>query len=127
MIFWIAAVLFLYLVQIYLSALLLLPAEGLVSHAGPRDTIPDRGKYAGRAERALVNMKENLPFFLVPALLALAMDGVNMPAAILAAQVFFFARVAYVAVYVAGVPWVRSVVFSVGMGANLYGLWALTN
>ncbi|WP_153769829.1 MAPEG family protein [Labrenzia sp. CE80] len=126
MLFWIAAVLALYLAQIYLSATLFLPAEGLVAHAGPRDSLPDRGKYAGRAERVLVNFKENLPFFLVPAVLALALPGTDLSAATLAAQIFLVARIFFAAFYMFGVPWARSLAYGVGLGANIYGFWALT-
>lgn len=126
MLFWIAVVLCLYLVQIYLPAILLLPAEGLTAHAGPRDSIPDRGKFGGRAERALVNLKENLPFFLVPAVLALVIEGADIQAAILAVQVFFLARIVYVFCYMAGIPWIRSISYTVGLVANVYGFWALT-
>lgn len=125
MIFWIAAVMCLYLVQIYLPAILLLPAEGLTAHAGPRDDIPDRGKFGGRAERALVNLKENLPFFLAPAILVLSIEGSDIQAAILAAQVFFLARIAYAVCYIAGIPWVRSLSYAIGLTANVYGFWAL--
>lgn len=125
MLFWILMVLGLYLAQIYLSASLYLPAEGLVQHAGGRDNMPERGKYAGRAERALANFKENLPFFLVPAVLAMVIDGADMAAAVLAAQVFFFARIAYTGFYVFAVPGARSIAYGIGLAANIYGIYAL--
>ncbi|MBO6757763.1 MAG: MAPEG family protein [Roseibium sp.] len=125
MVTWIVLVLILYFVQIYFAGYFVLAKEGLVAHAGPRDTIPSGGLYGGRAERALVNMKENLPFFFVPAVLALVLTGADMQLAVIGAQMFFFARIAYVAFYVAGVPWLRSAAYSVALLGNILTVWAL--
>lgn len=111
MLTWIAAVLVLYLAQIYLSTAIYMPAEGIKQHMAGRDNLPEKGLYAGRAERALTNLKENLPFFLVPAILSLTIRDVNLGQAVLAAQIFFFARVGYLICYLLAVPVVRSVLY----------------
>ncbi|WP_417684724.1 MAPEG family protein [Roseibium sp.] len=123
MLFWISAVLLLYLLQIYLSALAMLPAIGVATAFGSRDTLPDRGRIAGRAERALVNMKENLPFFIVPSVLAYLVEGVDLEAAAMSVQVFFWARLAFVGIYLTGLPWARSPFFALGLASNLYCMW----
>lgn len=115
MVFWVLAGLVLYLVQIYLSAAIYLPVEGLARHAGGRDTLPERGVYAGRAERALVNLKENMPFFLTLALLALIIEGADMGQAVLGAQIFVLSRAAYVVLYLISIPWTRSAAYTVSI------------
>lgn len=122
---WILAVLLLYLAQIYLSAVLYLPAESIWQHAGGRDVLPEKGKYAGRSEKALVNMKENLPFFLVPAVLAYVLPGTDMALAVTGAKVFFFGRLAYVPFYLSGIPGPRSLAYGVAFVGNVLMAWAL--
>lgn len=124
---WILAVLLLYLAQIYLSAALYLPAESLWQHAGGRDVLPDKGKYAGRSDKALINMKENLPFFLVPAVLAYVLPGTDMGLAVTGAQMFFFGRLAYVPFYLSGIPGPRSLAYMVALFGNILMAWALVS
>ncbi|GAB4522535.1 MAG: MAPEG family protein [Roseibium sp.] len=122
---WILAVLVLYFCQIYLSAALYLPAEGLLRHAGGRDVLPEKGKFTARSDKALVNMKENLPFFLVPAVLACVLPEVDMDLAVTGAQVFFFGRLLYVPAYLSGIPGPRSVAYGVALSGVLMMVWAL--
>lgn len=124
---WILAVLLLYFAQIYLSAALYLSSESLWQHAGGRDVLPARGKYAGRAEKALVNMKENLPFFLVPALLVYVLPGADVALAITGAQLFFFGRLAFVPFYLSGIPGPRSLAYGVALVGNILMAWALVS
>jgi uncharacterized MAPEG superfamily protein len=112
---WILAVLILYFCQIYLSAALYLPAEGLLRHAGGRDVLPEKGKFTARADKALVNMKENLPFFLVPAVLACVLPEADKDLAVIGAKVFFFGRLAYVPAYLSGIPGPRSIAYGVAL------------
>jgi uncharacterized MAPEG superfamily protein len=65
--------------------------------------------------KAAHNLSENLPVFLGLGLLALLVEGANMALAVWGAQVFVLSRILYVGVYIAGVPLVRSVVFTVGL------------
>ncbi|GAA0772721.1 MAPEG family protein [Roseibium denhamense] len=122
---WILAVLVLYFFQIYLSAALYLPAEGLLKHAGGRDTTPERGKYAGRAEKALINLRENLPFFLAPALLTYVVPGTDSELAVLGAQLFVFARCIYVPAYLSGIPGPRSVAYGLALLGNIIMVYAI--
>ncbi|MEP3430902.1 MAG: MAPEG family protein [Roseibium sp.] len=122
---WIFSVLALYLAQVYLSAALFLPSEGLLNHLGGRDSLPDKGKYTARADRALVNMKENLPFFLVPAVLVYVLPDANTSLALLGAQIFFWARLAYILAYLFGTPGPRSIAYVAGLVGNLVMVWAL--
>ena len=65
--------------------------------------------------KAARNLAENLPVFLGLGLLALLVEGANMALAVWGAQVFVLSRILYAGVYIAGVPLVRSVVFTVGL------------
>ncbi len=111
---WVLAGLGLYLVNVHLAGLLLLMQVGPVTHSGPRDSLPEPGRYRARALRAADTFAENLPVFLGLGLLALVVEGADIAQAVLGAQVFVLSRVLYIAVYVAGVPMVRSVVFMAG-------------
>lgn len=81
--------------------------------AGPRDgeAPPLRG-VAGRLERALRNFSETFPLFAA-VVLAAQVSGTHDALTGLGAQLYFWARVAYVPLYAAGVPVVRSLVWNV--------------
>ena len=59
---------------------------------------------AGRAHR---NMLENMVPFAALILVAQA-TGVSNEMTVLGAQIFFWARLAYLVIYIAGIPWVRT-------------------
>jgi len=111
---WVMAGLGLYLINVHLAGLLLMAQVGPMTHAGPRDDLPPPGRYRARALRAADNFAENLPVFLGLGLMALVVEGADMAQAVLGAQIFVLSRVLYIAVYVTGVPVVRSVVFMAG-------------
>jgi uncharacterized MAPEG superfamily protein len=76
--------------------------------AGNRET-PVEGKgWVGRAQRAHRNMLESLVLFAILVLAAHA-AGISNSTTVLAAQLFFFGRLAYAVIYVAGIPWLRTV------------------
>ena len=113
MLYCILAVLALFLLQVYGTALMFLPSIGIGGHVGPRDELPRKTGLVGRSERALLNFKENLPIFLTFALLSYLIAGTDQALALLGAKVFLIGRVGYVAAYLWGVPWVRSILFGV--------------
>lgn len=113
--FWLLAGLGVYLIQIYGAAAIYLPAEGLMTHMGGRDNLPEKGVLAGRADRALVNMKENLPLFIALSLLALIGDGADIALATQGAMIWVWARLAYFGLYLAAVPFLRSAAWGVSM------------
>ena len=91
---------------------------GLPTLAGNHERFPEITGWAGRAARAHRNMLENLPLFAALVLVALVAGKTN-DMTLLGAQLFFWGRLAYAAVYVAGVPWLRTGVWFVsvaGMG-----------
>ena len=90
---------------------------GLPALAGSREGLAACTGWAGRAARAHHNMLENLVLFAALVLVAVAAGRTNSTT-LLGAQLFFWARLAYALVYLAGIPWLRtglSVVSVVGL------------
>lgn len=87
---------------------------GLPALAGNREGMPEITGWAGRAARAQRNMVENLLLFAVLVLIAVAADRTNA-ATLLGAQLFFWARLVYAGVYIAGIPWLRTGVWTVSV------------
>ncbi|MEO0370275.1 MAG: MAPEG family protein [Pseudomonadota bacterium] len=115
MVLWILAGIGAYLGNVYLASGLLLARIGPAAYMGPRDTLPKAGIYQERARKSAVNFMENLPVFLGLGVLALVVDGADQTLAGLGAQIFVLSRLAYMAVYVAGLPFIRSGIFTAGM------------
>lgn len=116
MLSWIIAAIALYYVGLFIPSGLKLSHEGLAWGAGPQDTPPTDTIALGRARRAHENLKENLPVFLVVAVLTMVQG--TAPAAMTGASVWVIARVIYLPLYLFGVPWLRTLVF----GVSLIGL-----
>jgi len=89
-------------------------AVGLPALAGNRDNLPAMTGWAGRAQRAHANMLESLVLF---AALVLVVEATNLHDYMtrLGVQLFFWARLLYAIVYIAGVPWVRTAVWGVSV------------
>jgi len=93
-------------------------AGGLAVAGGNRDDVPPLPAWARRAERAQLNMLANFVPFAALVLAAHAADLLNAETAF-GATLFFWARLAYAVVYIAGIPYVRAVAFV----ASLAGLF----
>ena len=87
---------------------------GLPMLAGNREDLPVMKGWAGRAQRAHRNMLEYLVLFAALVLVANATGKANATTA-LGAEVFFWARIAYAAIYLAGIPWARTAVWAVSV------------
>jgi uncharacterized MAPEG superfamily protein len=89
--------------------------RGLAWNAGARDgEQPPLGPLAGRAARALANFQETYPVFIALAL-GLAVTGRTGGLGATGALLWVAARVAYVPLYLLGVPYVRSLAWVVSM------------
>ena len=87
--------------------------EGRDIGLGNRDNLREATPMGGRAERAAKNSVEAAVFF-VP--LALVANAAGMDAEVmLGAQIAFWARIAYVPIYIAGIKYLRSLVWIVGV------------
>lgn len=87
---------------------------GLPALVGNREKFPELTGWAGRASRAQRNMVENLVLFAALVLVAVVADKTNAMT-LLGAQIFFWARVAYAVVYLVGIPWLRTGVWTVSV------------
>ena len=87
---------------------------GLPKLAGNRDDLPLIEDWAGRAQRAHMNMLQNLVLFAALVLTAHVAGRANAMTA-LGAQLFFWARLAYAAIYLAGIPWLRTGAWTVSV------------
>jgi len=87
---------------------------GLPRLAGNREDLPQLTGIAGRAQRAHRNMLESLVLFAALVLVAQATGKANAATA-LGAQLFFWARLVYAFVYLAGIPWLRTGVWAVSL------------
>jgi uncharacterized MAPEG superfamily protein len=83
---------------------------GLPKLAGNREGLGACSGWAGRASRAHHNMLESLVLFAALVLIAVV-SGKTNATTLLGAQLFFWARLAYAGVYLAGIPWLRTLVW----------------
>lgn len=106
------------LAQVGLAATFGTAQRGLAWNAGPRDEAPrPLTGVAGRLGRASENFKETFPFFAVAVLMLALLQRGDANSA-LGAQLYFWSRVVYVAVYAAGISYLRTLVWA----ASLVGL-----
>ena len=82
---------------------------------GPRDEAgPPSTRIGARLERALKNFLETFVLFAAVVLLAQAM-GRHSANSALGAQLYFWARLAYVPAYAAGIPLLRTLIWAVSL------------
>ena len=92
--------------------------SGMKVALGNREGLEDPEGFAARTVRAGKNMLENLVLFTALALVA-SVAGITDPHVELGARIFFWARVAYIPIYMVGVPVARTGVWAIsviGMG-----------
>lgn len=113
------------LVHVLLAAALSTAQRGLGWNASNRDgeTAALTG-VAGRADRARRNFLETFPFFAAAVLAVVALEAGNTQTA-LGAQVYFWARLAYLPVYLIGVRYLRSAIWVASLWGLLQLVWAL--
>lgn len=121
---WLALSGALLLVHIVAQGVLLTRQFGSGYNAGARDEQRQPGGMAGRAERALRNYLETFPLFAALAL-AIVVTGKAGWWSGLGAALYFWARVAYLPLYLAGVPYLRSLAWAVATGGLVIILWQL--
>jgi uncharacterized MAPEG superfamily protein len=87
---------------------------GLPALAGNREHLPPIGGWPDRAARAHRNMLESFALFVALVLVARVAGKANGTTA-LGSELFFWARLIYVPVYIIGIPWVRTGVWGVSV------------
>jgi uncharacterized MAPEG superfamily protein len=101
-------------VQVLIAATGANQAVGLPTLAGNREGLPEMTGWAGRAKRAHLNMIENLVLFAALVLIAAAAGKANAMTA-MGAMVFFWSRLAYAVIYLAGIAWLRTAAWFVSV------------
>ncbi|MGA0588289.1 MAPEG family protein [Dyella sp. KRB-257] len=107
------------LVHVLVAATLATAQRGLKWNAGNRDgeARPLTG-FAARATRASGNFMETFVFFAAAVLAVVAAQRTSAGTA-LGAQIYLWARVVYLPVYVIGIPYLRTLVWVVGFWGML--------
>ncbi|MBP2550307.1 putative MAPEG superfamily protein [Neorhizobium galegae] len=97
--------------QIMLQGFLATRELGSKWNAGPRDeSLKPKSVLAGRAERASANLRETYPAF-VGLVLALAFYSDVSGWGLLGGWLWLLCRLAYIPLYLAGIPYIRSLVW----------------
>lgn len=113
------------LVHLMLDAAMKTSERGLAWNASARDAeAKPLGPVAGRVNRAWQNFLETFPMFAA-AVLAVVAAGRTGDQAALGAQLYVWARVAYIPTYAAGIPYVRSLIWGVSLAGIVLVLAAL--
>ena len=98
--------------------------RGLVTVTGNRESFAPATGWIARAQRAHANMVENLiPFTAL--LLAVVIANRTSATTAIAAQLFFYARVAHAVVYIVGIPWLRTLIWALSVVAMVMLFGAL--
>lgn len=79
----------------------------------PKPDEPPKAAWANRLMHAHNNAVENLVVF-APLVCMIQMMGVSSATTILAAKIYFLARVAHAAIYTFGIPYLRTIAFFIG-------------
>jgi uncharacterized MAPEG superfamily protein len=111
MLVWSAA---LAIVQMVIAVLACMGQVGLPALASNRENLPPFTGLAARAVRAHLNMLESLAIFAIFIIVAQLTDRANATTA-LGATVFFWGRLAYAFIFLAGIPWLRTLVWAVSL------------
>ena len=87
--------------------------QGLIDAVGYPEGPKPLSPWAERAKKAHYNSVENLVAFAA-IVLVLNAAGISNENTVLACTVFFWARLVHYVVYVAAIPWLRTVAYFVG-------------
>ncbi|MBN9512382.1 MAG: MAPEG family protein [Alphaproteobacteria bacterium] len=111
-------------VQVLVAAMGANQAVGLNTLAGNREGLGEIPGWAGRAKRAHLNMIENMVLFAALVLIAAVVGKANAMTA-MGAMIFFWARLAYAVIYVAGIAWLRTLAWFVSVIGMAMIAWEL--
>lgn len=112
-----------FLAVIVVHALAGIGQNGLARMAGNRDALPAPTLFMARAKRCVDNHLENLVVF-TPLVLMAGQIGAFDAMTALGAQLFAGGRVAHAVLYLAGVPWLRTLAFATSLTGT--GIMALS-
>jgi uncharacterized MAPEG superfamily protein len=115
---------FLVLIQMVFQSVAGVLANGLMGAAGSRDDEVLVTGIGGRFERAYYNMLETFPVFAALVLIVHVTESWNTTSA-LAVQLYFWARVAYIPLYIITIPFLRTIAWVISMIGILMLAWPL--
>ncbi|MBD8879552.1 MAPEG family protein [Rhodanobacter sp. 7MK24] len=102
------------LIYLLLATLLSLLQRGMAWNTGNRDEAVPLTGMAARMDRASRNFLETFAFFAV-AVLVVVVGQRTGARTVLGAELYFWARVVYLPVYAAGIPYLRTLVWTVSV------------
>ncbi|KRG39339.1 hypothetical protein ARC78_14795 [Stenotrophomonas pictorum JCM 9942] len=113
------------ILQMLLAATASTSQRGLKWNVSARDgRAPPLTGAAARLQRAWANFLETFPLFAAAVLAVVLLHRQN-PSTALGAQLYLWARVLYVPLYAAGIPYLRSLVWGVAMAGIGMLVWPL--
>jgi uncharacterized MAPEG superfamily protein len=112
------------IVHMLITVMALVSNKGLMTAFGNRENLPELPGWGGRANRANVNMAQNLVLFAA-VVLAAAAAGVSNSTTLLGAQLFFWGRLAYAVCYLGGIMYLRTASWLVSIVGVVLILWQL--
>lgn len=113
------------LVHVLIGATLMTRQRGLAWNVGARDVVPaPLTGVASRVDRATRNFLETFAFFAA-AVLAVVVAQKTSTQTALGAEIYLWARVIYLPLYAAGIPYLRTVVWAVSLWGLLQVVAAL--
>jgi uncharacterized MAPEG superfamily protein len=103
------------LVHLVVAAALGVASRGNKWALGPRDgDPPPLSRMGARADRAFRNFLETFPFFAAALVCAIAIDR-DAARAVLGAQLYLWGRVAYLPLYLSGIPVLRTLAWATAL------------
>lgn len=113
------------IVQLLSAAYLSTQQRGIKWNISARDQkVTELTGLAGRMDRAFKNFMETFPFFIA-ATLMVQMTQMHSYNSVVGSHLYFWARLFYVPMYAAGVPVVRTLVWSISLIGLIMVLSAL--
>ena len=123
---YLAWLLVLALVQVFLPAGARTRQYGIKWNAGPRDeTMPPAAPLAGRLARAEANLFETLPLFAAAVLIAVVAHRNGSALTLWGVRLYVWGRLAYLPLYAFGIPFLRSVVWLVSLAGLVMEILAV--
>lgn len=112
-------------VQILIATQLKTSQYGAKWNMGARDEgVPPPSPLTGRMVRAQANLEETFPIAII-ALLGVVIAGKTSPSTALGGWIWLGARVAYIPLYAAGVPVVRTLTWMISIVGLAMVIWPL--
>jgi uncharacterized MAPEG superfamily protein len=114
----------LFFVQLIAQVVGELIQHGIGYAVSARDDWKNPTGITGRIERSYFNLLETMPAFAALVLIVLYTGNANENTA-LGAQIYFWGRVLYFPAYIAGIPWIRTIVWTISLLGLLLIFWEL--